>query len=243
MKFHFWSAGETWTFAGYFVGAFVLWWGAKKRGLDTDGMRWVGLAGLVGGVVGARLTQGLLSAPSPGLSHWLDPRAGGKSLVGGLICGYLCVVWAKKRLGILRSTGDLWALAIPAGEAVGRVGCFLNGCCEGTIWNGTWAIWQNGAWRHPAPFYSALGALFLCGFLLWIAPKLSREGDLFRVFVVLYGLMRFGVEFFRERDFVWRDWSLVQILCLEIALGTLLVWAWQFKKARHFQLHKPASNP
>ncbi|RYG85607.1 MAG: hypothetical protein EON59_11835 [Alphaproteobacteria bacterium] len=220
------SAGELWTMAGYVTGALVLWLWARNRGLDTEGMRLVGLAGLVGGVLGARLTQWLLGTPISGLlsGQILDPRNGGKSLVGGLICGYAAVWLVKRKLGINRSTGEGWAIAIPAGEAVGRIGCYLNGCCEGTRWQGTWSVYQDGAWRHPAQLYSAVSALALFIFLLWLAPRLKREGDLFRSFIVLYGTSRFAVEFFRERPFVWGELSLVQLMCLEIAVSTLIFW-------------------
>ncbi len=218
------TAGELWTMAGYVVGALVLWWWAKSRDLDTEGMRLVALAGLGGGVIGARLTQWALGTPISGLlsGAMLDPRNGGKSLVGGLICGYAAVWLAKRKLGIHRSTGDGWALALPAGEAVGRIGCFLNGCCEGTPWRGTWSVYQDGAWRHPAQIYSSVSALALFAFLLWLQPRLNREGDLFRAFVVLYGASRFAIEFFRERPLVWHDLSLVQMMCLEIAVSTLV---------------------
>lgn len=226
--------GELWTMAGYVVGALVLWRWAKSRGLDTEGMRWVGLAGLGAGVVGARLTQWTFGTPLSFVLSGavLDPRNGGKSIVGGLIFGYLAVWLVKRRLHIHRSTGDGWALAIPAGEAVGRIGCFLNPCCEGIKWHGAWSVYQEGAWRHPAQLYSSFSALALFGFLLWLAPKLKREGELFRVFVVLYGLSRFGVEFFRERSFVWRDLSLVQLVCLEVAVSTALFWLWTRRPVR-----------
>lgn len=225
--------GELWTMAGYVVGAFVLWRWAKSRDLDTEGMRFVALAGLCAGVVGARLTQWAFGTPlSLVLSGAVfDPRTGGKSIIGGLLCGFLAVRLAKRKLGISRSTGDGWALALPAGEAVGRIGCFLNPCCEGVKWHGAWSVFQDGAWRHPAQLYSSFSALLLLGFLLWLRPRLRREGDLFRVFIVLYGLSRFAIEFFRERASVWNGLSVVQLLCLEVAISTALFWAWSSRRA------------
>ena len=220
------TAGEIVTLAGYGVGALVLWIWARSRGLATEGMRLVALSGLGAGVVGARLTQWASVGWHPAM---LDPRSGGKSIIGGLACGFVAVLLTKRKLGIRRSTGDGWALAVLAGEAVGRVGCFLNPCCVGTRWGGPFAVFQEGAWRHPAQLYSSASALLLLTFLLWLQPKLPREGDLFRVFVVLYGLSRFGIEFFRERPVVWHGLSVVQLVCLEVAVSGVLVWVWQWK--------------
>ena len=225
--------GEVLTLSGYVVGALVLWRWAKSRGLDTEGMRTVAIAGLIAGVVGARITQWATVGLHVAM---LDPRSGGKSIIGGLVCGVVAVWWMKRRLGIRRSTGDGWALAILAGEAVGRIGCFLNPCCVGTKWHGAWAVLQEGEWRHPAQLYSSASALLLLVFLLWLQPQLKREGDLFRAFIVLYGLSRFAVEFFRERAVVWQGMSFVQLLCLEIALSTAVVWWWT-RGRQHQAIH------
>jgi hypothetical protein len=72
----------------------------------------------------------------------------GKSLLGGVAVGYAAVVYAKRQLGIRRPTGDLFAVALAAGEAVGRVGCFFAGCCYGKVTTVPWAVHNHGAWRQ-----------------------------------------------------------------------------------------------
>lgn len=123
----------------------------------------------------------------------------------------------------------MWALALPAGEAVGRIGCTLNGCCYGTRFNGSWAIFQHGAWRHPTQIYSALVAALILGILFKLRDQLPREGDLFRLYLLLYGLSRFGIEEFRERHFVFASFSMVQLICLETAVvaAFALVFSWR----------------
>lgn len=103
----------------YALGAFVFWQLAKRRGMATDGIARVMAAGLIGGLAGANLIQ-LLATSLPG-----------KTIEGGIAGGWLAVIWMKRRLGITRPTGDLFALAIPAGEAIGRIACFVGGCCYG----------------------------------------------------------------------------------------------------------------
>jgi phosphatidylglycerol---prolipoprotein diacylglyceryl transferase len=215
------TLGSAITAASYLVGVLVFYLAARRRRLATEGMRHVALAGLCGGVVGAKLTEW-------GLAHWqtlashpgamLDPRLGGRTIIGGVLAGWLAVEIAKWRLGIRRSTGDLFALALPAGEAVGRVGCFFNGCCYGVRSNIPWAVFQHGAWRHPAQLYSALAAAAIFGTLFALRDRMPREGDLFKLYLVLYGVSRFGLEFLRERNLAFGGLSLVQWVCVEMAV-------------------------
>jgi phosphatidylglycerol:prolipoprotein diacylglycerol transferase len=195
----------------------------------------VAIAGLAGGVVGAKLTEW-------GLGHWaavsahpallFDPRYGGRTIIGGVVCGWIAVEIAKGRLGITRSTGDLFALALPAGEAIGRLGCYFNGCCYGTVSSVPWAILQHGAWRHPSQIYLSLSAGLILCILLFFQQRLPREGDLFRLYLVLFGLSRFCMEFFRERPTTIWGMSLAQGFCLELAvLGAMTLYT-SMKRAR-----------
>ena len=101
---------------GYLTGlaAFVLM--ARRRQLATAGIMSVGL---IGGLAGANLAQ------------WLFGGAAGKTVLGGIAGGYLTIILYKRYLGLRRPTGDLFAVAISAGEAVERWGCFFGGCCYG----------------------------------------------------------------------------------------------------------------
>ncbi len=209
--------GSWFILGGYAAGVLVFFLEARRRQLVTEGMGWIFLAGICGGVLGARLTSWALLhgeqlAANPLLI--LDPRVGGRTLLGGVIGGWVAVVLVKRRLGIKRSTGDLFALSLPIGEAVGRIGCYLNGCCHGTQSDLPWAIYQHGAWRHPAQLYSALASAALFMVLLLARGKMRREGDLLKLYLVLYGVCRFSLEFVRERDLMFSGLSLVQWVCL-----------------------------
>lgn len=214
--------GELFTLLGYLIGVLVFYLAARGKKLATEGIGYVALAGLCGGVIGARVGA-LLSSPGAALAF---PGGNGKALLGGLIGGWLAVEICKKRLGIARSTGDLWALALPAGEALGRLGCYFNGCCFGSTCNLSWAVYQHGAWRHPTQLYSALIALFIFVFLLCLRTKLSREGDLFRAWLLLFALGRFALEFFRESPALFWGFSFAQWLCIEVFAGAILWCLW-----------------
>jgi phosphatidylglycerol:prolipoprotein diacylglycerol transferase len=189
---------------------------------------------LCGGVLGAKVTEWVLAGGAGLAAHplaVLDPRLGGRALIGGVIVGWGVVEVAKRRLGIRRSTGDLFALALPAGEAVGRVGCFFNGCCYGVPTALPWAVYQHGAWRHPAQLYAAALALTLFAALAAMRDRLPREGDLFRLYLALFGAGRFVLEFVRERTLSFGGLSLAQWICLELAVACGLALALSRRRA------------
>src|SRR5438105_4199424 len=104
--------GTLFTALGYLTGAMVLFAAARRRGMASEGIGWVVLAGLVGGVLGAKVTEWAIGHPGLLLSHpeeMLDPRLGGRALLGGILGGWAAVEAAKRGLGIRRSTGDLFA--------------------------------------------------------------------------------------------------------------------------------------
>ena len=194
--------GEIFTGLGYLTGAFVFFLAARRRGLATEGVVYVAVAGLCGGVLGSRLAEWTLEQWAVALRDpgaFLDPYTGGRAILGGIVGGWIAVEMAKRRFGIRRSLGDLFALAVPAGEAVGRIGCFVNSDCYGTISAVPWAVYQHGAWRHPAQLYSSAGAAATFVLMARLWGRLPREGDLFRLYLILAGTSRFFVEFFRER--------------------------------------------
>lgn len=226
------TAGEAFTGLSYVVGALVFGWAARQRRLATEGISiLVGIA-IVAGLLGAKITQVVAEGWPVHLSTTtaFDPRNGGRALLGGVICGWVGVEIAKRRMGIRRSTGDLFALALPAGEAVGRIGCYLNGCCYGVESSLPWSVYQHEAWRHPAQLYSAAVAFATFLGLLWLRPRLTREGDLFRVYLVIFGVTRFGLEFVRWRESLLFGLSPMQWFCLEMVFGVAMAEAWRRHK-------------
>jgi phosphatidylglycerol:prolipoprotein diacylglycerol transferase len=223
------TIGEGWTLAGYLVGLIVWVWFAYRRRLATEGMAFVAAWGFIAAIFCAKLSQLVAQGWPVRIPFWAvaEPEAGGRALLGGVIGGWIGVELAKRRLGIVRSTGDFFALALPAGEAIGRIGCFYNGCCYGTESRLPWAVHQHGAWRHPAQLYSSVVALTIFLVLLGIEllGELKREGDLFRLYLVLFGTSRFLLEFVRWRESLVLGLSPMQWFCLDlIVVGCVGLW-------------------
>jgi phosphatidylglycerol:prolipoprotein diacylglycerol transferase len=189
--------------AAYAVAAVVFWRMAKRRGMANDGIARVLAAGLIGGLAGANLIE-LLATGLPG-----------KTIEGGIAGGWLAVIWMKRRLGITRPTGDLFALAIPAGEAIGRIACFAGGCCYGKAASVAWAVHDHGAWRHPAQLYLSLAAAACFAALLSIERmRFLPENGLFYLGGALFCVDRFIVEFFREGSTIALGVTPAQAACI-----------------------------
>jgi phosphatidylglycerol:prolipoprotein diacylglycerol transferase len=162
---------------------------------------------IVGCIFGAFVGSKVLAWAESWQHYWAhrgDPRvwAGGKTIVGGLLGGWVGVEIAKKFVGIRRSTGDLFVFPLILGMCLGRVGCFLTGLEDRTHGVATGLPWGvdfgDGVRRHPAQLYE-IGFLVLLGVLLWVMWRRREWGDgrMFRWFLVGYLGFRFAVEFIK----------------------------------------------
>jgi phosphatidylglycerol:prolipoprotein diacylglycerol transferase len=186
----------------YLTGVLAFTWMARQRGIATAGVMMIMQAALVGGLVFANLAQ------------WMFGGTPGKTVLGAIAGGYLCVWIVKARLGLRRPTGDLFAVALCAGEAVGRLGCYFGGCCYGKPADVAWAVWQHGAWRHPTQLYLSAACLLIL-VALWLYSRAQPPEDaLFCLQGMLYCAARFGVEFYRVSPVVAAGLTAAQWACL-----------------------------
>jgi phosphatidylglycerol:prolipoprotein diacylglycerol transferase len=189
--------------SAYAFGILLFVWMARRRGLATAGVRLVVIAALAGGLGGAVIGQLLFGAAS------------GKTILGGVAGGFLAVVLAKRSIGLRRPIGDLFAVAIAGGEAVGRLGCFIGGCCYGKIAAVPWAVEDHGAWRHPTQLYSSACAALTLAILLRLEKRANLpENALFYIQGMLMCLSRFIIEFYREPGAIMGALTVAQWACI-----------------------------
>lgn len=170
--------------------------------LDTS-VRWnILIAAFIGAALGSRLLY-WFEDPLRTIHHWNDPRylLAGKTIVGALAGGTLAVEFWKHRHGIRRRTGDLFAVPLALGIAVGRVGCFLAGKSDDTYGNPTSMPWGvdlgDGFKRHPVQLYEIVAMLLLAALLTRVRPPRFAEGDRYRLFVFAYFSWRLFVDFLK----------------------------------------------
>jgi prolipoprotein diacylglyceryltransferase len=114
--------------------------------------------------------------------------------VGGLLGGLIAVDLVKRRLGIVRRTGDLFAVPLAFGIAIGRIGCFLTGLADrtyGVASHVPWAVdFGDGVPRHPTQLYESMVLVLLGLVLLRLQRRGLAEGRLFQIFMAGYLSLR-----------------------------------------------------
>jgi phosphatidylglycerol:prolipoprotein diacylglycerol transferase len=195
----------------YVIGFLVGWWLARRRSQRSDSpvtpeqvddlVFYAMLGVIVGGRVGYAVVYGWSQLTSDPL-YLIRITEGGMSFHGGLV-GVMTAMWLYgRKLGhsIWRMT-DFIAPMVPLGLGFGRIGNFINGELWGKPTDVPWGFLVNGQVLHPSQLYEALLEGFVLFAVLWIysskpRPYLAVSG----MFLLLYGIFRFVVEFWRVPD-------------------------------------------
>ena len=176
----------------------------------------ISLAALLGGAVGAHLLtswEALDEVSAANLPPTYVLTHGPRSIIGGLVGGYVAIVASKRFLGYTLSTGDYYAAAIPLALAIGRVGCFLSELPLGTPTGLPWGMSVSPETAaafvycpgcdgpmHPSMLYEIAFHLAAFGLIITRGPLLPVRGDTLKAYLLAYGIFRFGVEFVRGNE-------------------------------------------
>ncbi len=194
---------------------------ARQGDVVAEPQRWTVLAGAaVGALVGSR-ALGLAEQWPTVLQAWRGGHMlallfspGGKTIVGGLLGGWLGVEIVKRMSGIHRRTGDLFVLPLCVGMAVGRVGCLLAGLADDTYGKPSTLPWAvdlgDGVGRHPVQLYEIL-FLVLVGIVVSANRRLP-EGARFRIFMACYLGWRLAIDFLKPQPLL-HGLNLIQWTC------------------------------
>ena len=226
----------------YVIGFLVAWWLARRRShaphspvrteQQADDLIFYAMLGVI---LGGRLGHVLFYS---GTNFFEDPlyvfriTEGGMSFHGGLLGVLFAMWWFGRRIGLtMWQVTDFMAPFVPLGLGFGRIGNFINGELWGKPTDLPWGFLYNGEVLHPSQLYEALLEGFvLFAILWWFSAKPRPYMAVSGLFLVLYGVFRFLVEFVRVPDahlgYLFADWvTMGQILSAPmIIVGAVMLF-------------------
>ncbi len=253
---------------GLFAGAWLAAHEARRRGIHPD-LVWDALPWLaIGGVIGARLWHILtpsLSLRMQGrgtayyLSHPLEAIAiwkGGLGMPGVIIGGALALwLYTRVRQVDFRVWLDLVAPALPLGQAIGRWGNYFNQELYGRPTDLPWKLYIDPAHRlpgyeavayyHPLFAYEMLWNLLNMAALLYIARRWARRllpGDLFLLYLAIYGFGRFWLEFLRLDISPVAGLNVNQTLMAVVTIGSVATLYLRHRRAAALEKARKSSE-
>lgn len=211
--------------AGILVSA-IYWF---RRSKDDPGLLMVYIGALGGAFMGAKLAYIFAEIwfdwDRP--DFWLR-LATGKSILGGLLGGYAGVELMKRLVLHEKSTGDAFAVILPVGLLLGRIGCWAQGCCLGKPVPGNFLLAlqdRAGVTRWPAvPVEMVFLTVMLALILFWNWQGRFRD-RLFFIFLAAYGLFRFLHEWMRDTPKWGGVISGYQVIALAMAVLGVVMFA------------------
>lgn len=230
---------------------------AKKKGMDTDIILSLGLIVLIFGFLGAKLLycivewRQLFADPLGALS------GSGFVVYGGIIGGVIAaMVYCRKKKVRFLEYFDLVIPSVAVAQGFGRIGCLLAGCCYGcetTLPIGIVfpdsALAPSGVSLFPTQIFSSAGDFIIALILILYARKPRAAGKVGGLYLILYSVGRFAIEFFRSdaRGSVG-FLSTSQFIAIFMLIGGVLLfcmdklqWAEKIKKLNPF--HKSPDIP
>lgn len=192
-------------------------WTGRQVGIPEKFLMDLAVILVFGGLLGARAFYVLLNWSYYAQQPWdiLKIWQGGLVFYGGFLAAAVAGgFYVRSHKVSVGAVADCLAPPLALGQAVGRWGCFFAGCCYGKTTSLPWGVRFTdpsslaplGVDLHPTQIYEAIGNLFIA-FILWLRlmktradKKIAAKGQVFWLYVVLYGISRFGMEFLRNDD-------------------------------------------
>ena len=225
----------------------VVTWGLvsikKDSRLTADLVINAALVGIPSGVIFSRLMHVI--------DYWEEyihnpgKIIGGDGLsIWGAVLGAAIGIWLYSRISKKFSFGhfaDVISPGIILAQAIGRVGCTLNGCCYGKTTSVPWAIvYTNPSTLgplnmpvHPTQIYEIIYNLIVFGILLFLRKRVKPDGSLFLIYLILYSIWRLGVDFIRDGTsflFGLHEAQVISIVVLAVCVPLLVIRMRQVKE-------------
>jgi phosphatidylglycerol:prolipoprotein diacylglycerol transferase len=221
---------------GVVVGVLVTIRMGRSQGIMPQNILDMSFIIIFSGIIGSRLFYILMnfsyysSNPLDMLKLW----QGGLVFSGGLLAGLTILIWYARRKDYnLLLLGDIWSPGVAIGQGIGRIGCFMAGCCYGKPTTVAWGVVFTDPRSlarlniplHPTQLYSALSGFVIFIILMILNAKKHFEGQVLLWFLILHSTSRLLIERFRGDDrglIPGTDWSVTQLSTVFILIGAVI---------------------
>ncbi len=229
-----------------FVGLWVAGREAERKEIGKEKIHDFFLYAIIGAVIGARLYY---VAFADRAQFWDNPLSvfaiwqGGLAIHGAILGGLLvCLLYTRRKKISFWKFADTFAPSLILGQAIGRIGCFLNGDAHGYPTGLPWGLVYSpespagqmfsGQPLHPTQLYEMVFNLIIFGILWKVRKNMKADGYLFLLYVMLYSVIRIFVEHFRADKLIyWENISAAQSIgIIGIILGFGLMLALKREK-------------
>jgi len=180
---------------------------AKKKGYDEEKTLDMSILAVVLGVIGGKLLY-IITEIKNIVGNPINLKELGMgfvvygAIIGGILGAYL---YCRRRKWNTLKVFDIVIPSLPLAQGFGRIGCFFAGCCYGAeTTSPLGVVFKEGAMAplgvhlHPTQIYSSIFDFVLGGFLLWYSKKERKDGRIFSMYIIIYSIGRFSVEFLRN---------------------------------------------
>ncbi|HOT96797.1 MAG TPA: prolipoprotein diacylglyceryl transferase [bacterium] len=232
---------------------------AKRRGIDPEKIMDLSVVIILASIIGARFMYVIFHLDEFA-GHWTDTfnpfqsngqiGIAGLTMLGGVVLALVTSILylRAKRLPVLKIADTVIPMFF-LGEAITRIGCYLNGCCYGIPCHCALGVvfppdspagaMYQGITIHPTQIYSSLYALVIFGAMLWIDRKPKFDGYLLYLALIFYGVGRFIIDLFRyyENSMILlrlggKGLSMNQGISVALILFGAGLYLWQQRKGR-----------
>ena len=211
----------------------------RKAGINEDDFLTIFMVTIVAAILGARIYYVIFELPYY-IQHPDEIIAiwhGGLAVHGGLLAGVASIYLGCRHYKIsFWQFTDIMAPFMILGQAIGRWGNFFNQEAYGYEVDPAavpWAMWIDGAYRHPTFLYESCWDLLVFFVLLWLARQAwVRRGEIALGYLILYSMGRVVVEGFRTDSLMLGPLRMAQVMSLVLFVGALLVLLYRRKTGK-----------
>ena len=218
---------------GFMVALLVGTYRAKKKGLDPEVVSSIAMLAIVCGFLGAKVLYVIVEFDDFLKSPMSVIGSEGFVVYGGIIAGALsAIIYCRIKKISFMSYFDLMMPSVAIAQGFGRMGCFLAGCCYGMETQSMLGvIFPEGSLAPagikllPTQLFSSAGDFLIAGILIWFSSKSRCKGDIGALYLLLYWIGRFAIEFLRndERGIVGML-STSQFISIFFVIGSLVLF-------------------